>query len=230
MTPGLHLFALHLLAVVALVGVASIAEAATRSDVKRIVVEESLRAGFPPSLAMAVAEVESDFRDDLLGKAGARGVMQILPSTAEALYGVDPDELWEARLNVRIGIDYLQSLIRRHGGNWELALSRFGADPRVEPSEPAAGAYASAVLRLQRRYRNQARLWAAELKAGTGELASIQAPYSRSGDMGYLPASTAAATVAKPGLDDFEMAIEVRRRAARLRLDDFAPLVRRPGE
>ena len=230
MTPGLHLFALHLLAVVALVGVASLAEAATRSDVKRIVVEESLRAGFPPSLAMAVAEVESDFRDDLLGEAGARGVMQILPRTAEVLYGVDPDELWEARLNVRIGIDYLQSLIRRHDGDWEIALSRFGADPLAERSEPAAGAYANAVLRLQRRYRNQARLWAAELKAGAGDLALIQAPYSRSGYIGNATTSTAAATAAKPGLDDFEMAIEVRRRAARLRLDDFAPLVRRPGE
>ncbi|MCH8037362.1 MAG: hypothetical protein IIC53_09570, partial [Proteobacteria bacterium] len=51
-------------------------EAATRAEVRRIVVEESLRAGFPPSLAMAVAEAGSDFRDHALGPAGARGVMQ----------------------------------------------------------------------------------------------------------------------------------------------------------
>ena len=226
MTPGLHLFALHLLAIVALVGVTSVAEAATRADVRRIVVEEALRAGFPPSLAMAVAEVESGFRDDLLGEAGGRGVMQILPRTAEVLYGVDPDELWEPRLNVRIGIEYLRSLIRRHDGDWEMALARFGTDPHVDPSASVAGAYAHAVLRLQRRYRNQAKLWAAELKAGTGDLASIQAPYSRTGNWGNEMTGTAATS---PQLDDFEMAIEVRRRAARQHLDDFAPVVRRPG-
>ena len=46
------------------------AHAATRGEVQRIVVEESLRAGFPPTLAMAVAEVGSDFHDHATGPGG----------------------------------------------------------------------------------------------------------------------------------------------------------------
>ena len=45
--------------------------------------------------------------------------MQVLPSVAEADYGVDPDRLWEPRLNVQLGIDRLQNLIRRHDGRWD---------------------------------------------------------------------------------------------------------------
>ncbi len=212
------------------------AQAAERSRVKRIVVEESLRAGFPPSLAMAVAKAESDFNETAMSSAGARGVMQIMPRTARDLYGVAPDELWDARLNVQLGIDYLESLIRRYKGRWDIALSHYNGgsavgDPDNPKIIPATSAYVNKVLRLQRQYRAEARSWASDLKAGRGELAMIRAPYrpgkgpatrarkartdrGRLGPRGAMPADT-----------DLNDSIEARRRMARRHLDDFAPLM-----
>ncbi len=208
------------------------ANAATRGEVKRIVVEEALRAGFPPSLAMAVAKAESDFDAAAESPAGARGVMQIMPRTARDLYGVAPDELWDARLNVQLGIDYLDSLIRRYHGRWEIALSHYNGgsavgDPANPRIIPATSAYVNKVLRLQRQYRAEARSWAAELKAGRGALAMIRAPYARSTGPGRPHRAT---DQRDPRGDtswhvDFGQTIEARRRIARRHLDDFAPLM-----
>ena len=209
-----------------LVLLAGAADAATRGEVKRIVVEESLRAGFPPSLTMAVAKAESNFDAAAESRAGARGVMQIMPRTARDLYGVAPDELWDARLNVQLGIDYLESLIRRYHGRWDIALSHYNggsavgdpANPRVIP---ATSAYVNKVLRLQRRYRAEARSWASELKAGRGELATIRAPYART-----RPVPGRSGPRRETSWDvDFGQSIEARRRQARRHLDDFAPLM-----
>ncbi len=209
------------------------ANAATRGEVKRIVVEEALRAGFPPSLAMAVAKAESDFDAAAESSAGARGVMQIMPRTARDLYGVAPDELWDARLNVQLGIDYLESLIRRYHGRWEIALSHYNGgsavgDPANPRIIPATSAYVNKVLRLQRRYRAEARSWAAELKVGRSALAMIRAPYTRSAGPGRR--TPRATDERNPRGDmswdaDFGRAIEARRRIARRYLDDFAPLM-----
>ena len=101
------------------------AEASRRADVRRLVVEEAMNSHVPPSLAMAVAKVESDFQPKALSRAGARGVMQIMPATAMGEYGVAADELWNVRLNVQLGIDFLEQLIARYGGRWDLALSHY---------------------------------------------------------------------------------------------------------
>jgi hypothetical protein len=192
--------------------------------------------GFPPSLGMAVAKAESDFNDAARSSAGARGVMQIMPRTASDLYGVAPDELWDARLNVQLGIDYLESLIRRYKGRWEIALSHYNGGSAVgDPSDPrvipATSAYVNKVLRLQRKYRAEARSWAAELKNETGELAMIRAPYARSEDNAARPGPSRrhSGYVDNQGSGsrdvDFGKTIEARRRIARRHLDDFAPMM-----
>ncbi len=148
-------FALALL----LAAFATVAEGAvaSRDEVRRIVVQEALRSErVPPSLALAVAEAESDFVAAAESPAGARGVMQIMPATGRGEFGVEPDALWEPRLNVQLGIAFLDQLIARYGERWDLALSHYnggsrvgsGADARVIP---ATRAYVDKVLRLERR-------------------------------------------------------------------------------
>ncbi len=237
--PG-PLLACLLIAAAAAVTGARQPEAATRAEVRRIVVEESLRVGFPPSLAMAVAEAESGFRDHALGPAGARGVMQIMPKTARDLYGARPDALWDARENARMGIDYLERLIRRYQGRWDLALSHYNGGPG--PDGPAQGrvkratrAYVDKVLRLQKYYRREAKAWAAELKGKATDWPALHPNYGRVLRLAALAKDadrgdrTAARAGGRSDLDDFEKAIEVRRRMARPYLDDFAAVVRRRG-
>jgi hypothetical protein len=101
------------------------AEAATRADVKKLVIEEAELTKVPPSLALAIAKVESNFRDYALGTQGERGVMQIMPSTARGEFGVPAEQLWNGRLNINLGLRYLEKLYEQYGGRWDLALSHY---------------------------------------------------------------------------------------------------------
>lgn len=102
------------------------AAAATKTEVMRMISEEAARNGrVPAALALAVAKVESNFNDQAVSSAGARGVMQIMPSTAMGEFGVPKEQLMDPRLNVRLGIAYLERLYNQYGQNWELALSHY---------------------------------------------------------------------------------------------------------
>ena len=130
-----------------------------REDIRQMVVEEAVRSGVPVSLALAVAKVESNYKPRALSSAGARGVMQIMPRTGKDLYGVEPDELWDPRLNIRIGIDFLRSLKKRYG-RWDLALSHYNGGSAVgtPPNArviPATQGYVDSVLAWQRRFERQ---------------------------------------------------------------------------
>ncbi len=76
-------------------------------------------------IALAVAQIESDFNDSAVSQKGARGVMQIMPKTAYDLFGVDENDLWDPRLNIRLGIRYLHQLYKQYGNRWDLALSHY---------------------------------------------------------------------------------------------------------
>jgi hypothetical protein len=157
-----------LLAGTMLIG-ATQAQALARTDIKRMVIEEAEMSRVPPELAMAVAKVESDFNAKALSTAGARGVMQIMPATGRGVFGVEADELWKARLNVQLGIDYLEQLYKRYG-DWELALSHYnggtlikGPDGKTKP-HAYTRKYVAAVKRWWQRYKDQARVWRAAAK------------------------------------------------------------------
>ena len=141
------------------------ADAATRTEVKRMLIEEARNSVVPPALALAVAKVESDFQDRVRSHKGARGVMQIMPATARGEFGVNADELWDPRLNVQLGIDYLERLHAQYGGRWELALSHYnggtlkggkGADAKPHGYTRK---YVADVMRWWQRYQDQAEVW-----------------------------------------------------------------------
>lgn len=129
--------------------------------VKQILKEESARAGIPVSLAFAVAHAESSFNSGAESSVGARGVMQIMPATAEKEYGIGRDRLWDPRINIRIGLHFLKRLIVRYRGNESLALSYYNGGSVVGkwPNArviPATRDYVMKVLRLKRRYLSHA--------------------------------------------------------------------------
>ncbi|WP_308915647.1 lytic transglycosylase domain-containing protein [Jannaschia sp. LMIT008] len=77
-----------------------------------------------PALVLAVIAVESSGRIDALSSAGASGLMQLIPATADR-FGVtdrnDPDQ------NVRGGVAYLDWLIDHFDGDAVLALAGYNA-------------------------------------------------------------------------------------------------------
>ena len=87
----------------------------------------------PMPLLVAVARVESRIDQDARSNRGARGILQVLPSTAKAL-GLDPAS---ARTNVLAGARYLRQLLDRFGSA-DLALAAYNAGPAAV--ERAGGA------------------------------------------------------------------------------------------
>ncbi len=112
---------------------ASMAElVARRGAVRAVVVEEARRFGVPPAFALAVAWQESGWQQGVVSSAGAIGVMQLLPSTAdwvgEAMLGtaVNPRDL---RQNVRAGVRLLAHYLDRYDGDRGKVLAAYYQGP-----------------------------------------------------------------------------------------------------
>ncbi len=78
-----------------------------------------------PALVKAVIAAESNFDPDAVSRKGARGLMQLMPATAELL-GVD--DSFEPSDNVRGGTRYLRSMLDRYG-DLSRAIAAYNAGP-----------------------------------------------------------------------------------------------------
>ena len=94
-------------------------------QIKKILIDQASGIGVPPTLALAVAKVESDFNPNALSSVGARGIMQIMPQTAQEEYGTAARSLWNPEINIQIGVDYLYKLFKQYDRRWDLALSHY---------------------------------------------------------------------------------------------------------
>ena len=100
--------------------------------IEQAIIQESLKSKFvSPSLALAVAETESSFRPHVVSHAGAVGVMQIMPATAYGMYKVKQEALFDPQTNIRIGVQFLDHLIKKYNGRIDLALSHYNGGSRV---------------------------------------------------------------------------------------------------
>jgi soluble lytic murein transglycosylase-like protein len=85
---------------------------------------ESMRAGLDPHLVLAVIDVESRFRKYAVSRAGARGLMQVMPFWIEQIGGKG-DNLFQERTNLRYGCVILRHYLDREKGNIANALARY---------------------------------------------------------------------------------------------------------
>jgi len=85
---------------------------------------EAQRAGVPPSLVLAMINVESGFDRWAVSSAGAQGLMQIMPFWLKVA-GKPGDNLFDPRTNVRIGCTVLAYYLKRSHGDIAEALQRY---------------------------------------------------------------------------------------------------------
>lgn len=86
------------------------------------------------ALILALIRQESGFHHEAVSSAGARGLMQLLPSTARQVaksiaVAYSPKRLSEPDYNVKLGSAYLGDLLNRFEGSYVLALAAYNAGP-----------------------------------------------------------------------------------------------------
>lgn len=86
-------------------------------DIDSYINEASVTYGIPTNIIQAQMQAESNFDQSAVSGAGAIGLMQLMPGTAEEL-GVDPND---PRQNVMGGVKYLKQMYDATG-NWRDAL------------------------------------------------------------------------------------------------------------
>ena len=85
----------------------------------------------PVAMILSVIRTESDFHPDAVSRAGAMGLMQLMPQTfawlcEELQEPHDPQEITDPTVNIRFGTYYLFYL-REKFGNWRVALAAYNA-------------------------------------------------------------------------------------------------------
>lgn len=85
---------------------------------------KSHHARVPPELVLAVISVESDFDNWAISRAGAQGLMQVMPFWQEEI-GHQDDNLFNMQTNLSYGITILKFYLDKENGNISNALARY---------------------------------------------------------------------------------------------------------
>lgn len=119
------------------------------------------RYQLPESFLRAVIHTESNYNPNAVSRAGARGLMQLMPKTAAALGVV---QVFDPHQNIYGGARYLRLLANRYSGDMHLVLAAYNAGAgNVEkyggiPPFEETRAYVASVLRRYYAYERQSRL------------------------------------------------------------------------
>jgi soluble lytic murein transglycosylase-like protein len=114
----------------------------------------------PEELVRAVIKVESDFDPRAVSRASARGLMQLVPGTAERMMVTD---IFDPRQNVFGGVRYLRVLANLFNGDLELTIAGYNAGENAVirhggiPPYAETQDYVARVLAHYRHYRANAR-------------------------------------------------------------------------
>lgn len=95
-----------------------------RLELLRAVHREARRAELKPDLVLALIQVESRFDRYAVSRAGAQGLMQVMPFWKRDI-GHPDDNLTNPETNLWYGCQILKFYMRKENGNWMQALARY---------------------------------------------------------------------------------------------------------
>lgn len=122
------------------------------ADLAALIYDIAVEEEIDPELAFRIVYVESRFDPRAISSAGALGLAQVMPGTAQIF---DPDlvseDLFNSEINLRIGLRHFSNLMHRYNGDLSLALlayNRGGGRVKqlLEAGRDPRNGYASAVL------------------------------------------------------------------------------------
>jgi soluble lytic murein transglycosylase-like protein len=123
-----------------------------------IILQEAIRHKLDPALVKAIIMAESGYNPNAVSKKGAQGLMQLMPSTAEAL-GVE--DAFNPQQNISGGVRYFKKLVNRFDGDIKLALAAYNAGSKNVrhyqgiPPYKSTHYYIEKVFKYYKLYKNQ---------------------------------------------------------------------------
>lgn len=97
-----------------------------RQKIDAVIQKAAEQYDLQPGLIRGVIKAESDFNTDVVSRAGAQGLMQLMPGTARDLGVSDPFDIEQ---NIDGGVRYLKNMMDRFEGDVKLALAAYNAGP-----------------------------------------------------------------------------------------------------
>jgi soluble lytic murein transglycosylase len=102
------------------------------------ILEAQVDGGAELAFSLSIARQESNFDPSAHNPSGARGMMQLLPSTAAILarragMPYSAEMLYDGPYNVRLGSTYLQKMVDDFGGSYVMAAAAYNAGPNHMP-------------------------------------------------------------------------------------------------
>lgn len=98
-----------------------------------IVKEEAIKNNLDPYLVMGIIKTESGFKKYATSNKDAKGLMQIMDSTASDInkeiniVNDINDNLYHENVNIAFGCKYFSNLINKYNGNYYLAICAYNA-------------------------------------------------------------------------------------------------------
>ncbi len=111
-----------------------------------------------PALIKAIIMAESGYNTKAISKKGAKGLMQLMPRTAQSM-GVE--DIFNPHQNIAGGVQYFKQMVNRFNGDVKLALAAYNAGSRNVrnyngvPPFKATRSYIKKVLKYYHIYKNQ---------------------------------------------------------------------------
>lgn len=99
-----------------------------------VIKEEAAKNNIDPYLVLAVIKTESGFNKLATSKKEAKGLMQIMDTTAQDINNnanivdnIEDTNLYDENINIALGCNYLKSLIDKYEGNYYIAICAYNA-------------------------------------------------------------------------------------------------------
>lgn len=142
-----------------------------RAEIEGLILSHAERARLSPRFLRAVIAAESEFRPGAVSPRGARGLMQVMPATAEE-FGVAAGSLGEPGPNIQVGTTYLLYLYGAARSRYGLKAERLVDAPPWVQHRVLAAYNGGPRLLFQERWPGETRRYVAKVT----RLAGLKAP------------------------------------------------------